>query len=196
MKGGQFTTLPEAIDWARAHWTVKELPLKLHSGGVEPQSQLGAPRAAAQFLAYLMASPDDHSILAEQSTCRHPQLAQTWDAETAQPVYQESVMRCPDCQGSGTSYKSGIRWRFPMWRALRGVRSVVAKPGQPTPIILIAALVLNAWEPDHAAAYLSLEPAAARPLFLDALNVLHSRYEAGPIPDGRRRADQQDVAVA
>jgi hypothetical protein len=68
-----------------------------------------------------------------------------------------------------------------MWRALRQVAGATAKAHTPHPIILIAALVLNAWDTEHAARFLSMGSDSAGPLFLMALRKLHGKYESGPI---------------
>lgn len=63
-------TLSEAISWARDHWMGRDLPVRIHDRGIEPDSVLGSPHMTEAMMRYLMARPDD--MAGEANRYRYP----------------------------------------------------------------------------------------------------------------------------
>ncbi len=168
-------TLGDGVYWARSHWTGREVPARLHDGNLDPD---GAPRTTAAFLRYLTAQPWDVTTVSERDVCYHPQLPRDRAGNIT-----TVLVRCTDCDGTGTRVRNAERYRYPMWRALRRLERIEAiRPRQPRPIELIAALVISAWDGRAAARLLGVSWDAGEALLVMALRKLYDRYELGPLP--------------
>lgn len=127
-------TLPEAIEWTRAHWQGRELPTRIHEHAVEPDSLLGSPRLAAAMMSYLLASPNDSVTRSETVICRHPRGSDHY---------------CPDCT-AGVKTTEVTRRRYPMWRALYRLSSrPPLRNGLPKPIWVVLSLWAAQWHPEY-----------------------------------------------
>lgn len=164
-------SLPEAIEWARAHWQGRELPTRIHEHAVEPDSLLGSPRLTATMMSYLLASPDDTVTRTETVLCRHP---------------RGSERHCPDCT-AGVKSQDITRRRYPMWRALWRVSLLrPVRDGLPQPVYLVLALWAAGWRPELVRIRTEdgapLEPDDRDGLLLRALRSLHHEYEDTVVP--------------
>lgn len=192
MRNAGFATLPEAVEWTRAHWQGRELPLRIHEHAVEPDSILGSPRLAAKMMQYLLASPDDVVTHVETVACHHPRAVNG---------------HCPDCV-EGVKEAEVTRRRYPMWRALWRLSSCrPARTGYPKPIWIVLALWGAHWRPelvtikDADGVYVAEDERQA--LILRALRSLAHEYEETAVlravpwtqkSDAQRHAEEMGAA--
>lgn len=166
-------TLEEAVRWIDKHWSEQPAPpIRLHQAGVEPQSQLGAPRTAAVFWRYLTVDGDAIESVSVTEVCYHPRLPQEADGTLrgvlcvcAEPSCER--LHCPDCMGFGTRTKTQDRFTYPMRCALDAISR------EPKWYAVVLALARSQW--DHAKAGIPADRA------LTAIRKVHSRYSRTPV---------------
>ena len=183
-------TLEEAVLWVEKHWSEQPTPpIRIHQQGVEPESQLGAPRVAAVFWRYLTVQGDAMESVSVTEQCYHPRLPQDPDGTLrgilCACTYEGCErLHCPDCMGLGARTLTRERFTYPMAQALERLAK------EPRWYAVLLALSRNRWH--WVKAGVKAEDA------LTAIRKLHSRYSTVPV--GRKWTElsesQQRAEVA
>lgn len=169
-------TYSDAMEWLQAHWTPREIPLRLHTIA----SEGWGPFFTTGFQRILDAKPHDLEMGTDSRICNHLRLqgGNQWE--------------CPDCLGVGVYDVTTPRYRYPMWRAMVRLaafdRAHPPMQGLPGMAAVVYALVL--WKFD------SRE--IGQPLVLRAIRRLFDCYEQGPVSVGwtQKSQAQQNAEVA
>lgn len=130
--------LANLIAWAREHWD--EPPVRMHSGGVEPDSEFGAPRWDERWRRWMEGIGKYGAAYSTNGTeeasvrCDHPSVQNDSDAD-----------QCPDCGGVGrVLVKRGI-YRWPMRAALASISNRDVPTGWPRLDSVVWALASSGW---------------------------------------------------
>lgn len=154
-------TLAEAVAWLAAHWTEREIPIRLHARASEGWGPFYSPA----FARHLSSGPHDVAQVSRTRTCSHPRKARDADAWT-----------CPDCQGAGVYEATSLDYRYPMWHAM----AVLARANRPAHDVVVT-LVINEYDAPAVALVMGIGTGGV----LSAIRALYARYEQAPT-EGRR----------
>jgi hypothetical protein len=189
-------SLDDAIEWLRSVWNdERPVPYKLHDLRTHSQGELGTPWMTAAFITWVTARSDDKSDIIETVTCPNPAHHDgDWRASVS----------CGICLGIGTYEVERLRYRYPLWRALRSLeRKPANRPGHPAPLVIVAQLATCGWSSLYAHRLSNVETPLAwevyEALALMAIRDLHQRYAIAPIPARRWTAlseSQQNAVIA
>lgn len=157
-------TVTEGLRWIQERWDRQQpVPLRIHTLEETPASRttdrpgceclgcgsdgrafpaaLGSPDFTHSFTAVLDAAGGKERVTV-RSACTHPnKLPGTLCVMCA--IYDENGNAIAE---SGVYERTEERFRYPMTRALRKLRSARSHPGEPHPLLVIRSLAAAGWE--------------------------------------------------
>jgi hypothetical protein len=162
--------LVDLIAWARGHWD--EPPTRMHSAGVEPESELGAPRWDERFRRWMIGVGKDGGPFAKSNFEESIRRCSNHQRDEG----DEERASCSICQGTMRVTLSRGIYRWPMRAALAELGLVVVPKVIPTYDRVVWLLANNRWSLDALSSVTaSRYPVMGEPVFASHIALLALR---------------------